>query len=143
MDGAAFSSSILRRWSTHGPVAFSTRRADTPNSSPESVSFSSAPVTRPRVKRRPVTAAWLSTLAPDSTAARTVISAIRESFIWSSPYTATAFRLSVRSSGTSCAAFDGESRCPTPSPKADSAEYAKTPAPSFAAPCGPPLYTGR
>ena len=27
--------------------------------------------------------------------------------------------------------------------EADSAEYAKTPAPSFAAPCGPPLYTGR
>ena len=32
MDGAAFGSSILRRWSTHGPVAFSTRRALTPNS---------------------------------------------------------------------------------------------------------------
>lgn len=143
IEGAAAGSSMRRRWSTQGPVALSTRRAFTPNSSPDSRSFSSAPVTRPPVKRSPVTSAWLRTTAPDSTAARTVIRAMRASFIWSSPYTATALRLSVRSSGTSCAALAGESRWPTPSPKADSAEYAKTPAPSFAAPCGPPLYTGR
>ncbi len=85
MEGAAFGSSIFRRWSTHGPVALRTRRAFTPNSSPPVRSFSSAPVTRPRVKRRPVTSAWLRTVAPASTAARTVISAIRASFIWSSP----------------------------------------------------------
>ncbi len=84
MEGAAFGSSIFRRWSTQGPVALSTRRAVTPNSVPSTPSFSSAPVTRPRVKRRPVTAAWLRTTAPASTAARTVISAMRASFIWSS-----------------------------------------------------------
>lgn len=139
MEGAAFGSSMARRWSTQGPVAFSTSRAFTPNSSPSTRSLRSAPVTRPRVKRRPVTSAWLRTTAPESTAARTVISAMRASFIWSSPYTATALRFSVRSSGTSCCAFAGESRCPTPSPNADRALYANTPAPSFAAPCGPPL----
>lgn len=122
MEGAAFGSSILRRWSTHGPVALSTRRALTPNSSPEVVSRSSAPVTRPWVKRRPVTSAWLRTTAPASTAARTVISAMRASFIWSSPYTATALRFWVRSSGTSCAALAGDRRWPTPSPNAESAE---------------------
>lgn len=110
MDGAAFGSSILRRWSTHGPVALSTSRALTPNSSPESRSRSSAPVTRPLVKRSPETSAWFRTTAPASTAARTVISAMRASFIWSSPYTATALRLSVRSSGTSCAALAGDRR---------------------------------
>jgi hypothetical protein len=85
IDGAAPLFSMVRRWSTQGPVALSTRRALTPNSEPSVRSFSSAPVTRPRVKRSPVTSAWLSTTAPDSTAARTVITAIRESFIWWSP----------------------------------------------------------
>lgn len=85
MEGAASGFSILRRWSTHGPVAFSTRRALTPNSVPSRRSSRSAPVTRPLVNRSPVTAAWLRTTAPASTAARTVISAIRASFIWSSP----------------------------------------------------------
>lgn len=122
MEGAAFGSSILRRWSTHGPVALSTRRALTPNSSPSIRSLSSAPVTRPWVKRRPVTSAWLRTVAPAAAAARTVIRAMRESFIWSSPYTATALRLSVRSSGTSRCALAGDMTWPTPSPNADSAE---------------------
>lgn len=94
----------------------------TPNSAPFVPSLRSAPVTRPLVKRRPVTSAWLSTTAPASTAARTVINAMRASFIWSSPYTATALRFSVRSSGTSCCALAGESRWPTPSPNADRAE---------------------
>lgn len=85
IDGAAFGSSMRRRWSTHGPVALSTRRALTPNSSPLVRSRRSAPVTRPLVNLRPVTSAWLRTTAPDSTAARTVISAMRASFIWSSP----------------------------------------------------------
>lgn len=85
MEGAAFGSSIFRRWSTQGPVAFSTSRAVTPNSVPSVLSFRSAPVTRPRVKRSPVTAAWFRTTAPASTAARTVIRAMRASFIWSSP----------------------------------------------------------
>lgn len=85
MEGAEAGSSSFRRWSTHGPVAFSTRRAFTPNSVPSWRSSSSAPVTRPLVNRSPVTAAWLRTTAPASTAARTVISAIRASFIWSSP----------------------------------------------------------
>ncbi len=82
IDGMECLSSMRRRWSTHGPVALSTTRASTPNSVPSRRSLSSAPVTRPRVLRSPVTSAWLRTTAPDSTAARTVMTATRESFIW-------------------------------------------------------------
>ncbi len=79
-------------------------------------------MTRPRVKRSPVTSAWLSTTAPASTAARTVITAIRASFIWWSPYTATRRSPSVRSPGTARAATAGETTRPRPSRNAESAE---------------------
>jgi hypothetical protein len=71
---------MRRTTSSHGPVAFTTTFASTPNSPSES--RRSTPVTFEPVLRRPTTEMWLSSTAPASAAARAAVIATRLSFIW-------------------------------------------------------------